>query len=136
MRLHSLLTVVLIGVLASSAQAADPERNKGISVHMLPSRVAQLSGKSGGFIVSYGSHLKPEVGQPALTSVAELAQFVDQQEQDVQHNGLWIVTTHPSAYSEAEKQLLEDVKAWCRKDKVPLFIARGSQLPDGWERYE
>jgi hypothetical protein len=49
-------------------------------------------------------------------------------------NGIWIVTTHPDAYSEEEKGLLEEVKAICRKENIPLFLCRASQLPNGWIR--
>jgi hypothetical protein len=45
------------------------------------------------------------------------------------------VTTHPDAYSSAEKQLLED-KLLCQKEEIPLFIARASELPNGWKRYD
>ena len=54
----------------------------------------------------------------------------------VQQNGIWVVVTHPDAYSEPEKALLEALKALCRKEKIPLFIARAAQLPHGWQRYD
>jgi hypothetical protein len=39
-----LLFTLCLALFAQSAQAA-PERTKGISVHMLPKRVADISGK-------------------------------------------------------------------------------------------
>lgn len=123
-------------VLVSSVAAVAPERSKGISIHMLPKRVADLSAQKWGLVVSYADYLKPEKTQPVLQSTAELLTFVRKQDKNVQENGVWIVTTHPDAYSEQEKMLLEDIKVLCRKEHIPLFIVRGSQLPNGWQRYD
>lgn len=123
-------------VIASLAFAVTPERSKGISMHMLPKRVADLGAKRWGFVVSYADYLEPEKEQPVLQSVAEVLAFVRKQSRPVQENGVWIVTTHPDAYSEPEKKLLDDIKALCRTEAIPLFIARGSQLPNGWQRYD
>jgi len=62
--------------------------------------------------------------------------FIRKQDAGVQGNGLWIVTTNPDAYSEAEKTLLENVKSMCRQEKIPLFICRASELPNGWARFD
>ena len=130
-----LLSVVSL-VTVSFAVAATPERSKGISAHMLPKQVAELGAKKWGFVISYAEYLKPEQEQPALQSSAELLAFVRKQDKSVQENGVWIVTTHPNAYSEPEKKLLEDIKVLCRREAIPLFIVRGSQLPNGWQRYD
>jgi hypothetical protein len=58
------------------------------------------------------------------------------QDKSVQENGVWIVVTNPDAYSDSEKALLEDVKAACRRAKIPVFICRASELPSGWKRYD
>jgi hypothetical protein len=130
-----IILILLLG-LVSVASAVTPERAKGISVHMLPKRVADLGGRKWGFMVSPAEYLKPEQSQPVLQSTSEFLTFVRKQNESVQENGVWIVTTHPDAYSEPEKLLLEDVKALCRRESVPLYIARGSQLPNGWQRYD
>jgi hypothetical protein len=116
--------------------AMTPERSKGISMHMLPKKVAVLNGQKWGLTVSYAEFLKAEDAQPVLQSAEQFLAFVRKQDQGVQDNGIWIVTTHPDAYSEPEKQVLIDIKVVCRKIKIPLFIVRGSQLPDGWQRYD
>jgi hypothetical protein len=103
---------------------------------MLPKRVADLDGQKPGFVVSYADYLQPESNQPVLQSAKEVLAFMRKQNRTVQENGLWIVTTHPDAYSEPENVLLTDVKAMCRREHIPLFIARGSELPDGWHRYD
>jgi len=128
----------LIALLAvvSVASSATPERSKGISVHMLPKRVADLGAKKWGLVVSYAEYLKPEQEQPTLQSTSAFLAFVRKQDKLVRENGVWIVTTHPDAYSEPEQKLLEDIKALCRREAIPLFIVRGSQLPNGWQRYD
>lgn len=130
------VTFLLLLVAALAAIAAAPERSKGISMHMLPKRVAELGGQKWGFVVTYAEYLKPEKEQPVLQSSSEFLSFVRKQEKGVQANGVWIVVTHPDAYSEPEKALLEEIKNLCRKEAIPLFIARGSQLPNGWQRYD
>jgi hypothetical protein len=46
------------------------------------------------------------------------------------------VITDPDAYSAAEKALLEDIKVACQKESIPLFVCRGTDLPNGWKRYD
>lgn len=130
------LILAVLAVVATIALAATPERSKGISFHMLPKQVADLGTKKWGFVVSYAEYLKPEKEQPVLQSTSEVLAFVRKQEKFVQENGIWIVTTHPDAYSEPEKKLLKDIKVLCRREAIPLFIVRGSQLPNGWQRYD
>jgi hypothetical protein len=119
-----------------SAWAAAPERAKGISMHQLPKRVADLGGNKWGLSVDYAAHLKPESEQPVLQSTQEFLAFVRKQDKSVQENGVWIVTTHPDAYSEMETKLLEDIKSVSKKEKIPLFVCRASELPNGWKRYD
>ena len=100
---------------------------------MLPRRVADLSGQKWGFAVDFSPKLKQEDAQPVLQSTDELLEYVRKQDASVQKNGIWIVVSHPDAYSEAEKTLLEDTKVLCRKENIPLFIARAADLPNGWQ---
>lgn len=130
--LSVLLLVVFLGVAWATAQ----ERSKGISLHMLPKRVAAISGKKWGFTVDYAKYLKPESEEPVLQTRADLVAFVRKQDKDVQENGVWIVTTNPDAYSDAEKALLDDIKVASRQQHIPLFICRASDLPNGWKRYD
>lgn len=116
--------------------ATAPDRAKGISIHMLPKRVADLGGSKWGFEVDDRSYLKTESEQPVLQTPQEFLSFVRKQDTSVQENGVWIVVTNPDAYSSSEKSLLEDIKALCRKEKIPLFISRAMDLPNGWKRYD
>lgn len=130
------LCLVFLLALAAPTWASPPERAQGISMHMLPKRVADLGQRKWGFVVAYARTLKPEQEQPVLQTPQEVLAFVRKQDSSVQENGVWIVTTHPDAYSESEIQLLEDIKLLSRRERIPLFVARGSQLPDGWRRYD
>jgi hypothetical protein len=131
-----LLSVLLLVTFLGVASATAPERSKGISLHMLPKRVADISGKKWGFTVDYAKYLKSESEEPVLQTRDELLAFVRKQDKDVQDNGVWIVTTHPDAYSDAENALLEEIKRLAREQHIPLFISRASELPNGWKRYD
>lgn len=127
---------ILLFTLTAAFAASTPDRAHGISMHMLPKRVAELGNKKWGFVVSYASYLKPEQSQPVLQTTSEFFAFVQKQDKTVRDNGVWIVITHPDAYSPEETKLLEDTKTLCKTEKIPLFVARGSQLPNGWQRYD
>jgi hypothetical protein len=130
------VSIVASLALACAVFAANPpERAKGISIHMLPKRVADLGGMKWGLTVDYSTVLKPESEKPVLQTAAQLRAFVRKQDKQVQESGVWIVMTHPDAYSDAEKKLLEDIKILCHNEKIPLFISRASELPNGWKRY-
>jgi hypothetical protein len=129
--------VLLLLVVSAVALAADnPQRNAGISMHFLPKRVADIGGQRWGLTVDYRPYLKQESAQPVLQSANEVIAFADKQEPSVRQNGVWIVTTNPDAYSEAEQKFLEDVKTECKRHKLPLFITRASELPNGWHRFD
>ena len=134
--LKTLVLVMSLLFTASWALAAAPERERGVSMHMLSKRIADLQGQKWRFIIAYTAYLQPEKQQPILQSVEEIRAFFSKQDRAVQQNGIWVVVTHPDAYSEPEKALLEALKALCRKEKIPLFIARAAQLPHGWQRYD
>jgi len=125
---------VSIILIASIADAQ--ERSQGISVHMLPKRVAEIGGIPWGFKIDSSPRLKAVSPRPVLQTVDELLSFIRKQNTGVQQNGLWIVITNPDAYSEAEESLLENVKSMCRKERIPLFICRASELPNGWMRFD
>jgi len=128
--------IVLLLILAlPSIGFAQPERSKGISMHMLPQQVAKIDGRPWGFWVTYADYLQPEAQQPVLQSFDEFVAYVKKQTDAVQANGVWILTTHPEAYSQQEIELLETIKKTSKDKGIILFVCRGSKLPDGWERY-
>ena len=103
---------------------------------MLPKRVARISGKPWGFFVDYSPKLKAEAAQAVIQTSEGLLAYVLKQDAAVQANGVWIVMTNPDAYSDEEMTLLDEVKSLCRREKIPLFICRASELPHGWKRYD
>ena len=54
----------------------------------------------------------------------------------VRQNGIWIVTTHPSSYSESEQATLKALSALCAERKIAIYTCRASELPEGWRRLE
>jgi len=135
MRTLSILLLIFF-LIAPATYAGEPQRDKGITVHALPKRVADLSGQPWGLQVTYAPYLKPEPGQPYLQSVEDVLEYVGKQDKSVLENGLWIVTTNPSAYSEQETDFLNKLKIEVPKHNIPLFWARGSELSKGFKRYQ
>jgi hypothetical protein len=127
MRAHGVAITVWFAWVALCI-AAEPERAKGLSVHMLPDRVAQIDGHSGGFTVgdAHTTYMQP----------AELVAYFHTLPAAMQENGLWVVTTSPSAYSTAEREKLKILIALCQQQKIPVFTCRGSELSGGWKRGE
>jgi hypothetical protein len=103
---------------------------------MLPKRVAEIGGMRWGFSVDPSPRLKAEPSPVVLQSAADLIAYFRKQDAGVQQNGVWIVITNPAAYSEQELALLEGVKSACRRERIPLFICRAAELPNGWTRFD
>ena len=93
---------------------------------MLPDRVAKIDGKSGGFTV----------GSQTYVDAAQLIAHFRTLPAATQENGIWVVTTSPSAYSAAEHETLRSLLAQCQQQQIPVFTCRGSELPGGWKRSE
>ena len=104
--------------------AAEPDRAQGLSVHMLPDRVAQIDGRSGGFTVDSKTY----------SDATQLLDYFHSLPAAKHENGIWVVTTSPSAYSSAEREKLRALITSCQQQKIPVFTCRGSELPDGWKR--
>jgi hypothetical protein len=128
--------VLIVSASLFETAGAAQQRSQGVSVHMLPKRVADIGGMAWGFTVDYSPRLKAESQPVVIQTVADLLAYIRKQDVGVQVNGLWIVVTNPDAYSEEEKTLLENVKFMCRRERIPLFICRGSELPNGWKRFD
>jgi hypothetical protein len=131
-----ILLITCAALAQQQAAGIVPDRAKGISMHMLPKRVADVGSMQWGLVVSHSGDWRPQQKQIVFQTTQEFMDFVRAQTSEVQANGAWIVVTDPDAYSDAEKQFLEDIKSVCRKEKLPLFICRGKDLPNGWTRYD
>src|SRR5215213_3051346 len=121
-------TILLFLLSASMFLAAEPTREGGLTVHMLPDHVAKISGGRGGFTIK-----DPPA---AYAEPKDLLTYFQGLPASVRENGIWIVTTHPSSYSEAEQSKLKSLGALCAEQKIPVFTCRGAELPNGWKRLE
>ena len=119
---------VFSAMVLAIAGSSQPDRGKGISMHFLPKRVADISGRKWG-LTSDSSH---EVTQ----TPDEFLSFFRKQPSESQDNGVWIVMTDPNAYGELERKFFSDVQDLCRREKILLFVARAADLPHGWKRSE
>ena len=115
---------------ASLLVAAEPKREAGLSVHMLPDRVAKIDGEHGGFTVSdpTGRSDRKTYGDPK-----ELFAYFQHLPTATQQNGIWVVTTDPTSYSPAEHAKLKALIALCAVKAAPIYTCRGSELPSGWK---
>jgi hypothetical protein len=88
-----------------------------------------------GFVISLPGDNRAPIDKPVSQSAKALVGALRQQPVAVQQNGIWLFVTNPAAYSAAEKSIVEDLKRLCKKEKIPLFICRGAELPNGWRRF-
>lgn len=130
---HGLFLVLLASAVA---HAATPDRDRGISMHMLPKSVANLARAQWGLTVRPSPELTADAKSTTLQTPQQFLDFVEKQKDSVIENGVWIVTTDPDAYSQPEKNFLNSVVKLCVERKITLFIVRASQLPNGWKRYD
>jgi hypothetical protein len=131
-----MITLLVLVLLETNSLAGEPVRALGLSAHMLPEQVAALdqTGKlKPGFVVAPQNKIKQ---QQVFSKPEKLLLFFKTLSSSVRSNGLWIVTTHPAAYSANEIQALESLKKMSREQKITLFICRGSKLPSGCEKAE
>ena len=129
--MHLVVVNAVVAVACAFAQAAEPVRDAGLSAHFLPARVGQLRGEPGGFDVRPHGAVKD---RRLFPSAEALIVFFKTLPRTVQDNGIWVVMTHPAAYEDAELKQLSVLEDLCKRNKAPLFVARASELPNGWRR--
>ena len=128
---YNMKTIILLLLSASILLATEPTRQGGLSVHVLPDRVAKLSNEHGGFTVT--DPVTKERGTTYATP-KELLIFFERLPATVQQNGIWIVVTDPSSYSEIEHAKLTELIKICDQKKIPIYTCRAIDLPKGWKR--
>jgi hypothetical protein len=133
---HLILIFTILTTFTGLAVAAEPQRSDGLSVHMLPKRVADISKQKAGFTISQQGGSKPPKDTPTMETAQALVDYLKKLSPEIQQNGIWVVTTHPESYAAKETKNLDRLKEICTKDKIPLFTCRGSELPDGWKRQD
>lgn len=124
-------TLLFLFLIASVLVAAEPSREAGLSVHMLPDRIAKISGEHGGFTVTAPAS---KARSNTYADPKELFTYFQGLPATTQENGIWVVTTHPTSYSEAEQTKLKALITLCADKSVPIYTCRGSELPNGWKR--
>jgi len=126
-------TLLILFLTTSMLTAAEPTREGGLSVHMLPNRVAEIGGHHGGFAIT-----DPSTRRPGATYAQpkDLLDYFLRLPGTIQQNGIWIVTTNPSSYSETEQAKVKTLATLCAEQNVPLYTCRASELPKGWKRAE
>lgn len=127
------LFVSVIFLCISIALYAEPKRENGLSVHLSPESASGIVGADKkGFVVSQSKDLKQIEERPVLDTPEQLVEYFLTQPQEIQKNGIWVVTTNPQAYSDNEMKSTEVLKNLCREKNIPLFFCRGMSLPNGW----
>jgi hypothetical protein len=121
MRTREIAVLTWIVTLAVCA-AGEPERAKGFSVHMLAGRAAQIDGSHGGFTAKAADGT-----ESTYADAKQLVAFFQTLSAPTQENGIWVVTTHPSSYSESERTTLKALITLCDEKKIPVFTCRGSE---------
>ncbi|MCK4535656.1 MAG: hypothetical protein KAT93_01510 [Desulfuromonadales bacterium] len=128
------LVLIAILLVLPVFSYAEPVREQGITMQMLPERMAKLDGKPWGFWVDYADYLMPENRQPVLQTTVEFMTFVQKQKPEVQANGVWIVIFNPGAYSDGEDALFAKVKSACKNHDIPLFVRSATDPPLAWRK--
>jgi hypothetical protein len=137
MLLALMIVVASLTATAAPSSTAEPKRENGLSVFMFPKRAADLDATKTvkwGFVVSERDDHSRPVDRPTFKTAEDLLAFYRSRPSRVQQNGLWVVVTHPDAYSPEEKVILEHLKSLCVEQAVPLFVSRAAELPNGWKR--
>jgi hypothetical protein len=106
---------------------AEPVREAGLSLHMLPDRVAKLSGERGGFTITDPITRKKAKTVPDAKAVFS---YIDSLPLKIKDNGVWVVYTHPSSYENEEREKLKSLIGMCGEKKIRIFTCRASELPD------
>ncbi len=121
------LTLLIVFAAVSFAGAA-PVRESGLSIHLLPDRVAKIEGGKGGFTVT---DPKDPKNSKTCPEVASLVEYILKQPEGRRDNGVWVVYTNPSSYSQEEKGRLADLISKLQAQKIPIFTCRASELTSG-----
>jgi hypothetical protein len=121
--MKKILLLLIVVILALPVDGlAEPVRAQGISMQMLPERIAKLNGQRWGFWVDYADYLVPEPAQPVLQTPIEFTSYVSKQKPEVKANGVWITLFNPGAYKIEEEDLLERIRNASKKIGVELFF--------------
>jgi len=125
--MKSYFALFLLFPLFALVAYAEPIRDAGLSLHMLPDRVAKLSNERGGFTIT-GPVIKRR--GKAISDVKTMMKYIESIPESSRANGVWIVYTHPSSYTESEKKKITELITACAAKKIRVFTCRASDLPE------
>ena len=129
-----IIPILVAILLAHLVLYAAPIRNKGLSVYLAPKSAPEIFGvDKGGFVAVILDKKQNQLREKLVfVKPEQLVEFFLKQPQEMQKNGLWIVTTNPKSYSDEEMESTEILKKMCREKNIVLFFCRGMWLPNGW----
>lgn len=123
--------VLLLLFTAFRVMGAEPSREAGLSVHMVPERVARRTGVDRGFaVVEPGWKMKPRT----YAHSHDLLAYIRTLRAETRENGVWVLTIEPRSYSDAEQAELKNLVALCGNEGIPVYACQASELPGGWKR--
>lgn len=132
-KMSKIAIFLVLMIFCNGLLCALPKRENGVSAHFAPGREPGIFGaEKSGFVISVGGKNKPASERPFMATPKELVEFILEQSEMVKENGLWLVTTNPSAYSDQEMENTEILKKLCDEKRIMLFFCRGKFLPSGW----
>lgn len=122
--------------LTSYANDLEPERSKGISIHLTPERVVQMANDKSvqRFIVMFED--QEGTYRAEDSEAGPLIEHIKSLPQEFQQNGIWLVLTHPDSYTDRDRAELSELERLAQENGIPLFESRASELPNGWRRVE
>lgn len=125
---------ILLFLLATSMlSAAEPTRESGLSVKLLPDSVAKTKGQQGGFYA-----INPSTDQPVFDrkNPEWVINYLQRLSPSIQSNGIWIITANSDSYREDELELLTVLIRFCVYSKISVYTCQESSLPNGWQSGE
>lgn len=122
----------IAGYVSVWAESLTPQRQKGISAYLNPEHIVKqvnlehiqrfvVKSSDGESVIAYDSTAEGLIKQ------------IKNQSPEIQSNGLWLVITNPDSYSPNDLKELEKLDELTEKSKIPYFVCRGSELPNGWQ---
>ncbi|GEM_PF-4396065 len=108
-------------------------RERGVSVYLVPENVEKKVEKKTiqRFIIA--SSKNPGIEGSSQTAEALMANLLKSYRGNLKY-GIWLVLTNPISYSEKDDQEKANLEALAHKHKIPLYVCRGMNLPNGWKQ--
>ena len=116
-----------------SANIDVQNRERGVSVYLVPENVDKMVEKKSVRRFIIASSKNPGIEGAAQTAEDLVGNLLEAYHEELTY-GMWLVLTNPNSYSEKDSQEKANLEALARKHKIPLFVCRGMDLPNGWKQ--